>query len=98
MTNGYDTIGTLDKRYEITTYLNNTMIGFLEGNSDGLIELIVDNFKRRFDMIILRENVKIIIDNLQNPDRYCWSIHVDHVSQHYESVIVNLKYDSGFEL
>lgn len=84
-------------RYEITRYLNNAMMGFLEGSSDGLRSCVIDNLKRRFNIDVSKDNVKIIIDELQNPNRYCWSIHVEHEGNHYESVIVNLKYDTGFE-
>lgn len=85
-------------RYEITNYLNKAMMGFMEGSTDGLCGLIVDNLHRRFNMDVPRESVKVIIDRLSEPDRHCWSIHVEHEGQHYESVIVNLKYDTGYEL
>ena len=73
------------------------MIGFLEGTTDGLARLVVENLKRRFGLVVPFESVKIIIDQLENPERFCWSIHVDHESLHLESVIVNLKYDTGYE-
>lgn len=85
-------------RYEITRYLNSAMIGFIEGTTNGMCKLVVDNLKRRFDMDVPLSAVKVIIDDLKDPDRHCWSIHVDHDGQHYESVIVNLGYDTGYEL
>lgn len=85
-------------KYDVTKYLNGTMMGFLEGNSDGLARAVIDNFKRQFNMIVPSDAVKVIIDRLENPDRMRWSIHVDHEGQHYESVIVNLKYDIGYEV
>jgi hypothetical protein len=85
-------------RYEVTTYLNHAMMGFMEGSTDGLRDMVVDNLKRRFDMDVPKDDAKVIIDDLENPPRMCWSIHVEHDGQHYESVIVNLKYETGFEL
>ena len=87
----------MTSRSEVTEYLNKVMIGFLEGSDDGLAGRVADNLKRRFNMDVLRSSVKIVIDKLENPERICWSIHVDHDGQHYESVIVNLKYDTGYE-
>lgn len=97
MTNGYDTTGVLARRYEITSYLNRAMMGFLEGCPAGLCKCVVDNLKRMFGLEVPIAAVKIIIDDLNDPIRKCWSIHVDIDGQHYESVIVNLKYDTGYE-
>lgn len=96
--NGYDTTGALSSRYAITSYLNRAMMGFMEGSSDGLVWMVSENLKRYYNLDVPRDSVKIIIDELENPTRKCWSIHVDHEGQHYESVIVNLKYDTGYEL
>jgi hypothetical protein len=85
-------------RYEISSYLNQAMMGFMEGSTDGLAGMVADNLKRRFGIDVPRSNVRVIIDKLANPDRMCWSIHVEHDGQHYESVIVNLRYDTGYEL
>lgn len=87
---------TVDK-LDVSTYLDGTVIGFLEGTSDGIKKSVKDNFKRRFDIDIPLEAITVIIDDLQNPPRRCMSIHVDHEGQHYESVIRNLNYHTGYE-
>lgn len=88
---------TIPLRYRITTYLNKFMMGFLEGTSDGVRDKTVRDFKRVFNIDLLKEDVKIVSDVLYDPYRPCWSIHVDHAGEHYESVIVNLNYDTGWE-
>lgn len=84
-------------RYAVTRYLNGAMMGFMEGTTDGLRDGVIGNLKRRFDMDVSQGDVKVVVDALANPSRMCWSVHVEHGGQHYESVIVNLKYDTGYE-
>lgn len=74
------------------------MMGFAEGTSDGLCESVVRNMKRLFNIEVPRECVKVVVDYLENPKRDCWSIHVDLNGTHFESVIVNMRYDTGYEL
>jgi hypothetical protein len=85
-------------RYEVTSYLNRTMIGFAEGTSSGLCGSVISNMKRLFNVEVSHECVKVIVDYLENPKRDCWSIHVDLNGEHFESVIVNMRYDTGYEL
>lgn len=85
-------------RWEVTDDLNRTMIGFAEGTDDGLVGFVVRHLNEKFGMNLKRDDVKIVVDLLENPDRRCWSIHVDSEGHHYESVMVNLMYDSGFEM
>ena len=84
-------------RYRISTFLNRYLEGFLEGSSDGIRSSIVRNMKLRFDMDISPESVTVLFENLTNPPRRCWSIHIDHQGNHYESVIANLDYDCGLD-
>lgn len=86
---------SLPLRYRITSYLNAAMMGFLEGDTDSLCQMVSDNIKRLMNVDVPRGSIRIVVDDLQNPIRKCLSIHIDHEGEHYESVIVNLKYDTG---
>lgn len=96
MVNDLDLTNADDLRYAIFQFLNKFIIGFLEGTHEGMKGMVVDNFKRKFGMDITREQVKIVVDNLENPRRRCLSVHVDVGNDHYESVIRNILYHDGW--
>jgi hypothetical protein len=88
------TIKLID-RYQISNFLNNMLMGLLEGTSKHLHDLTKRRLKEQFNINLQDDQIKIIIDDLKNPDRHCWSIHIDYADEHYESVIVNMGYYNG---
>jgi hypothetical protein len=83
-------------RYEISKYLDGHVIGFYEGSDSGIRQSVVRSLNKK-GLPITVENVRIVIDELDNPRRHCMSIHVDYNNEHYESIIRNLLYDTGCE-
>lgn len=81
-------------RFEITDLLNGSMMGFLEGTREGLR----DSVRKRLSLRGLSVDVdciSIVCDDL--PPRRMLSIHLDVNGEHYESVAVNIHYDTGWE-
>lgn len=74
-------------------------MGFMEGTREGLRDHVVYKMQHQFGVIVKPEDVKIVVDRLPEPapERLCWSIHMEYDGQHYESVIRNMRYDSGEE-
>jgi hypothetical protein len=86
-----------DCRFEITRTLDGIILGFLEGSKDGLVRFAIRMLKNRNNIVVDAGNVTIVDDYLDNSERRCWAIHVEHEGEHYESIIRNLKYNTGAE-
>ena len=84
-------------KHVIQTMLNNSLMGLIQGSPEHLIKSIIRRFKLINQFVITEDNIKVVIDELENPKRVCWSIHMEYDGVHYESLIRNMSYDTGEE-
>jgi hypothetical protein len=87
--------GKID-RWGMSSFLNNCMMGFMEGTKSGLTGLVARNL-RLYHGVVLSSG-ECYVQEVSTDKVRLWSLQIDHNGEHYESVYTNGKYDSGFDL
>ena len=81
-------------RFDVTQYLNNFILGFLEGSDGGIKQSVARRLKWE-GLNVTEDNITVICDELQTPIRRMLSVHVECDGEHYESISKNILYDTG---